>query len=45
MGLEGVKNRTFHAVNRYSVHVKSFKAIGLYLVKLSRLELSSRKLY
>ncbi|MGD9589004.1 MAG: hypothetical protein AB7Q37_01940 [Pyrinomonadaceae bacterium] len=43
--LEGVKNGRFHAVNRYCPEVKSFKAIGAYLAKLSGLKIKERELY
>lgn len=43
--LEGVKNGKFHAVIRYCPDEKNFKEIGLYLAKLSGLEIKQRELY
>ena len=43
--IEGVRNGQYHAVNRYCPEVKSFEAIGLYLVKLSGLRVKERELY
>lgn len=43
--IEGVSNAQYHAVDRYCPEVKSFEAIGLYLVKLSGLRVKARELY
>lgn len=43
--LEGVKSGDHHAVNRYCPESKSFEAIGLYLVKLSKLGVKRAALY
>jgi hypothetical protein len=43
--IEGVKNGQYHAVNRYCPEVKSFEAIGLYLVRLSGLKVREWELY
>jgi hypothetical protein len=43
--LEGVKDGKYHVVDRYCPELQSFKAIGLYMVKLSKLGVKEADLH
>ena len=43
--LEGVSGGKYHVVDRYCPESKSYKAIGLYIVKLSKLGIDVRTLH
>lgn len=43
--LEGVKDGSFHAINRYCPSNPSFTAVGLYLLQLSRLPIKKYDLF
>lgn len=43
--IEGVKAGKYHVVDRYCPEVKSFRAVGVYLAKISGLKVKERELY
>ncbi|MCA1594613.1 MAG: hypothetical protein LC754_18690 [Acidobacteria bacterium] len=43
--LEGVRGGKYHVVDRYCPELRNFKAIGLYMVKLSKLDIKESDLH